>query len=285
MRLAIALCALLMAMPPDPLSAETGDAPPRSTIDPSTFKLTFADEFDTLEVGRRRYPGKRWTSGLPYNGDFGKAYFLPNPRRKAPFLIENGVLIIEAKRTWSGRWESGLLSSVDGTYKGFFQKFGYFEARIKMPSGAGTWPAFWLLGEGQGLDPFTAEIDIVEFYPGREKNFDTATHVWRAEESYEEKHHGDSFTFSVEKLSEKFNTYGALITPTDTIFYLNREEINRYPTFPEHHQPMFILLNLALENNADLDALPSPQRMYVDYVRVYDLPAAHLHDTEEPPAP
>ena len=41
-------------------------------------------------------------------------------------------------------------------------KYGYFEARLKLPKGKGTWPAFWMLP-----DPFTSwpdggEIDIME---------------------------------------------------------------------------------------------------------------------------
>lgn len=250
--------------------SSANDAAP-ATIDPSTLTLTFSDEFDELKIARRNKPGKKWTAGLPYRGDFGKAHFVGMPRAKFPFRTENGVLIIEAQRKWNGKWDSGLLSSVDRSYNGFAQQFGYFEARMKMPEGPGTWPAFWLLGIGQGLDGYTAEIDIVEFYPRREKNYDTAIHVWYPKGSGKSKHHAQKFTPPNEKFVDNFNTYGVLVTAAETVFYLNREEISRFPTPKELHQPMFILLNLALEKQTNLETLASPQKLFVDYVRVYAL--------------
>ena len=240
-------------------------------IDPSTMTLTFAEEFDALDVGRRNQPGRKWTAGLPYRGDFGRAQFVGKPRGNIPFRIENGVLIIEAQRKWNGKWESGLLSSVDGSYNGFSQKYGYFEARMKMPSGRGTWPAFWLLGTGQGLDNYTAEIDIIEFYPRRDKNYDTALRVFYGKGLGQNKKRVKKFALPNADLTKSFNTFGTLVTPEETSFYLNRTEISRFATFPEHRQPFYILLNLALEKQTDLDTLESPQRLYVDYVRVYAL--------------
>src|SRR5437899_11196665 len=46
----------------------------------------------------------------------------------------------------------------------FDQKYGRFEARIKIPRGIGMWPAFWMLGND--IDkmhwPQCGEIDIME---------------------------------------------------------------------------------------------------------------------------
>src|SRR5271157_1307387 len=44
---------------------------------------------------------------------------------------------------YNGKWRSGLLASADAWNGGFAQMYGYFEARIKLPKGPGTWPAFW----------------------------------------------------------------------------------------------------------------------------------------------
>lgn len=243
---------------------------PAQRIDPERLPLTFAEEFDTLELARRNKPGRKWTSGLPYSGDFGKAKFVSTPRKGFPFRLDDGVLVIEARRKWDGSWESGLLSSVDRSYNGFAQQFGYFEARMKMPTGKGTWPAFWMLGTGQGLDPFTAEIDVVEYYGGRPTFFEAVSHVWDWEKPDQHQHRTKRFAVTPEQMTEKFNTYGVLVGPEETVFFFNRQEIARFATFKEHHQPMYLLLNLALEPSTDLDQLPSPQRMYVDYVRVYE---------------
>jgi len=43
-------------------------------------------------------------------------------------------------------------------------KYGRFEARIKLPKGQGTWPAFWMMPEEShyGKWPLSGEIDIME---------------------------------------------------------------------------------------------------------------------------
>ncbi|MEO1171772.1 MAG: glycoside hydrolase family 16 protein, partial [Myxococcota bacterium] len=51
----------------------------------------------------------------------------------------------------------------------FDQRFGRFEASMKMPTGQGLWPAFWMLGADfpdVGW-PLTGEIDVIE-YSGNE---------------------------------------------------------------------------------------------------------------------
>lgn len=66
-----------------------------------------------------------------------------------PFKVRDGVLSIVASRTpsdlkevlFSNEYVSGVLT----TQKSFFQKYGFFEIRAKIPSGIGVWPAFWLL--------------------------------------------------------------------------------------------------------------------------------------------
>jgi beta-glucanase (GH16 family) len=46
----------------------------------------------------------------------------------------------------------------------FAQALGRFEARIKIPHGQGSWPAFWMLGDDidQAAWPTCGEIDIME---------------------------------------------------------------------------------------------------------------------------
>ena len=59
--------------------------------------------------------------------------------------IQNGILVITAKQeSFNG---SSYTSARIQTKDKFEQAYGRFEARIKLPSGQGIWPAFWLLGE------------------------------------------------------------------------------------------------------------------------------------------
>ena len=41
-------------------------------------------------------------------------------------------------------------------------KYGYFEARLKLPTGKGTWPAFWMMPKNYTAWPDDGEIDIME---------------------------------------------------------------------------------------------------------------------------
>jgi len=68
--------------------------------------------------------------------------------------VANGVLAMKVDRRSTG-WYADLID----TKTTFSQKYGYFEARIKIPKGAGLWPAFWLYGAPNGS---AAEIDTME---------------------------------------------------------------------------------------------------------------------------
>ena len=83
----------------------------------------------------------------------------------------NGVLVIHP------RFRKGYKSSQDDTFdfvsgrintRGKFEfKCGLIEARIKLPLGAGLWPAFWTLGT-EGPWPCCGELDIMEYVGERD---------------------------------------------------------------------------------------------------------------------
>jgi beta-glucanase (GH16 family) len=80
---------------------------------------------------------------------------------------ENGNLVIEAiqeKFTGPDGVERNYTSGRLKTAGKFSQQYGRFEARIKIPSGKGIWPAFWLLGDDIATAgwPACGEIDIME---------------------------------------------------------------------------------------------------------------------------
>ena len=107
-----------------------------------------------------------------------------------PFVVEDGILSIEARKGSDGKWRSGLLSSNDPDGRGFAQRYGYFEMRAKLPTGPGVWPAFWLIGD---RDPSTrVEIDVLEYYGIKPDRFFSTVHVWRKPEM------ADTQTFQME---------------------------------------------------------------------------------------
>jgi beta-glucanase (GH16 family) len=76
----------------------------------------------------------------------------------------NGSLVIKAVfhagYTSNQQKQYDFLSGRVNTRSKFEFTYGTISARIKMPAGAGLWPAFWALGEGKWPD--TGEIDMME---------------------------------------------------------------------------------------------------------------------------
>jgi beta-glucanase (GH16 family) len=246
------------------VSAERGIEKVRE-LELSGFKLTFDENFDSLDVSAWG-PGTRWIAHTPWNGDFGEAQFV-NPSPGFPFTVKDGILHIEARRGDDGIWRSGLLASTDPKGNGFSQQFGYFEMRAKLPEGAGLWPAFWLVANKD--EDTSAEIDIVEHYGKFPDMYESVVHVWKKTPR------GRSYQALLRHqvppglLYQDFHLYGASVEADWTVFYLDRREVGRTPTPPEHHKAMFILLNLAMGAGWPIDETPNPSFMLVDYVRAY----------------
>lgn len=76
--------------------------------------------------------------------------------------IKDGHLNIHCFKASDGKIYSGRVYAKVST--GW--KYGYFEARIKLPSGKGTWPAFWMMPVNNDWStnpwPMCGEIDIME---------------------------------------------------------------------------------------------------------------------------
>lgn len=68
--------------------------------------------------------------------------------------VSGGYLRMSVAKRANG-WYTDLID----TKTTWTQKYGYFEARLKIPKGTGLWPAFWLYYNGNGTE---AEIDTME---------------------------------------------------------------------------------------------------------------------------
>lgn len=189
--------------------------------------------------------------------------------------IENGMLKITAiKESYNG----SAYTSARITTKGkFAQKYGRFEARMKMPYGKGMWPAFWLLGENSDavVWPQCGEIDIME-YRGQEPSttngtvhgpgYSGASAITKLYTLPNDRFDTDFHIFGIEWGENYINFY------VDDVLYnqITPEKVSGQWVFD---QPFYIIINLAVGGNyvgSPNNQTVFPQSMLIDYVRVYN---------------
>lgn len=120
------------------------------------YKLVWSDEFDGTSLNT-----DNWT--IEVNGAGGGNQELQYySDRQENIRVEDGNLVLQLrKEKYKERdYTSGRINSKN---KKFF-KYGKIESRICFPSGGGTWPAFWMMGNDHGQVgwPKCGEIDIIE---------------------------------------------------------------------------------------------------------------------------
>ena len=257
------------------------------------WRLVWQDEFGG-SAGTPPDPAK-WKAETG-NGDSGWGngeleYYCPPGSSAAPcdarspnaYRDGRGRLVLRAVRTSSGAWTSARLKT-DGLFS--FQ-YGRVEARLRLPVGAGLWPAFWMLGvdiSSAGW-PACGELDIMENVPagvprglGPGKILSTIHGPgYSGDAGISRKY---SFPLSG-RVDEGFHVYGMLWSPGRVAFYVDDWRKPFAALTPAElpqgaawvfDKPQFLLLNLAVGGQwpgAPDAATPDPARMLVDYVRVY----------------
>lgn len=131
-------------------------------------------------------------------------------------------------------------------------QYGYIEARIKMPSGEGNWPAFWMLGTdipNVGW-PVSGEIDIAE-QGGHQPTRNSAAIHYAATPTGGHLYEYDDIWGSVD-LSADFHTYGIAWKPNQVTFFIDRQAFwtitpasLRSQYWPVN-KPYFLILNNAI---------------------------------------
>lgn len=191
-------------------------------------------------------------------------------------LDGNGNLVISAVNT-SGTWTSARM--ITHNIENF--QYGRIEARMKLPMGAGVWPAFWLLGSNFNTSvwPLCGETDIMEWVPqyGPSKTSSTIHGPFSGGDGV-----GSQYTFPnggrVDDAS--FHTYGVIWSPNSAQFYRD-DPSTPYFTITKatdisgdwvFNHTFFIIMNLAMGGyfpGYTDNTTPNPSVVTVDYVRVY----------------
>jgi beta-glucanase (GH16 family) len=158
-------------------------------------------------------------------------------------------------------------------------QYGRIEARIKMPQGVGTWPAFWMLG-GDLLDgvpwPECGEIDIMEF---RGDIPDRSTSAIHGPTTPPGSGLGAAF-LSYDSLSNGYHTYAIEWKKNSITFIVDGRVTGTYSSADTgsrgwvYNQKFFLILNLAMGGTYAgeyIDPMVNQAQLHVDYIRFYSV--------------
>ncbi|KAA3623850.1 MAG: glycoside hydrolase family 16 protein [Bacteroidetes bacterium] len=242
-----------------------------NVIEDRNWQLVWEDDFEGPEG--QLPDATKWTYDIGTDwGNFQLEYDTDRPENVS--LDGEGNLVITARReSYSG---SAFTSARITTAGLFEQAYGRFEAKIKMPTGPGIWPAFWLLGANiDQVDwPQCGEIDIME-YRGQEPNvihgtlhgpgYSKGESITKSYGFTNDRFDKDFHVFAVEWVEEYIDFY------VDDFLYqrIRPDDVTGEWVF-DHS--FYIILNVAVGGNYvgfPTDDTPFPTSMVVDWVRVY----------------
>lgn len=293
------------------------------------FELVFSDEFN----GNALNP-YRWHTQLRWDGEFnGERYeyrvvngedqfyvniFSSDQEHKEkivpqynPFQFDGSRLAIRAtknplktnnsKRTYGSLSEMSsqqdFLSGAIATHDKFSQKYGYFEARIKIPSHEGTFPAFWLFHNKRAWEGTQrTEIDIMEnlghapwYIYNSAHYFKNVTSSYFGDANFLKPQPNGQIYTGID-YSQNYHVYAVKWEPGRVTWYIDDQQVSVLENNEINYEELYVKLNLAIGGDwtnfpanagglgraanehfptqSDLNNFADPA-LEIDYVRVY----------------
>jgi hypothetical protein len=242
---------------------------------PAGYNLIWQDEFNDARVGgKAALPNtSEWwyeTGAGGWGNNELQNYIAAVSGIDTCAKINDGALRITAKKVGSQVLSVRMNTSKSWTY-------GYFEARLKLPVGKGTWPAFWMMPKNFTAWPDDGEIDIMEEVGYRPNYVSSSIHckayyhsigTQKTAEKYVATAQSEFHVYAVEWTADFVKGY---IDGVKYFEFLN-DHANNKNTWP-FYTPFYLKLNLAWGGNwggaqgVDESALPTTYE--IDYVRVF----------------
>jgi beta-glucanase (GH16 family) len=273
----------------DDLATDDKDPTPDDKDDKlEGLTLVWSDEFDGTELDRSKW-GFQIGVRDEYHGKLGNTWYWGNNElqyyTEDSVSVADGVLTITASRRDYEGMEYTSARILTRDLASF--TYGYFEARIKLPTVQGMWPAFWMMPQPSGTTSTkneyggwsaSGEIDIMEAKGrianevGNALHYGGSPHVYSAD--------GQKLDTPI----SEWHTYGLEWTPDCITWYVDGEVAfkvtsNQWWTSASNDEtapfdkPFYLILNLAVGGNYDGGIKPPEDfesaEMIVDYVRVY----------------
>jgi beta-glucanase (GH16 family) len=232
----------------DPANAKGNEQLP-----PAGYRLAWSDEFDGSVVDTNKWnfrTGPRiWSMQKPEN-----------------VKVENGLMKIILKKEKAGTMEytaGGLISK-----KAF--KYGYYEARFRVPPTKGWHTSFWMMWNGgRNDDEPMQEVDVCENDSIDTGSYTVNLHRWKP------KPHKGFYTKRVRTpdLSADFHVWGCEFTAEKLTFYFDGKpvhvmEATVIPHGEQHIWLTSVAANLGKTDKVDESRLPLTADY--DWVRFYE---------------
>lgn len=239
-----------------------------------SWELLWNDEFDYIGLPDTTH----WSYDVGGHG-WGNAedqYYTEDRSKNA--RVDGDHLVIEArKESYGGKnYTSARLVS---KHKGDWT-YGRIEVRAQLPSGRGTWPAIWMLPTrsyyGNRGWPDTGEIDIMEhvgYNPGHiyaTIHTDAYNHM-RGTQKGGSTHISDA-SDELHVYSVEWTPYKLSFSVDGTRFWTYSKGLNNWQGWPfdrDFHLVMNIAIGGSWGGAQGIDDSIFPQKMLIDYVRVY----------------
>lgn len=241
------------------------------------WQLVWEDNFDG--PANQSPDGTKWNFDIgrgPGNDGWGnqELQYYTNRPENASLDGDGNLAIVSRSESFAG---APFTSARINTKGKFDYSYGRFEARIKIPSGPGIWPAFWLLGSN--IDevswPQCGEIDIMESRGNQPHEIQGTVHGpgYSAGASISK-----AFVYEQSRFDTDFHIYAIEWGPDYIYHYVDDnlyQEITPEDVTGEwvYDHDFHIILNVAVGGNYvgfPTAGTPFPTTMLVDYVRVYE---------------
>ncbi len=265
---------------------------PDPDADKEGYRLVWRDEFNGASLDTAKWGYQTGIKDI-YGSSVGPDYWgnseLQYYTEDAVSVADGSLKITATKQQQGDRpYTSGRILTRD---KASFT-YGYFEARMKTPTGSGMWPAFWMLPQPSspanseneyGGWPANGEIDIMEAKGRLENKVDTTLHFGKAWDAHDyvtkettlSSNTDEWHTYAVDWTADAISWFvdGQKVLTVTKDRWWSQDVSNQGKSQP-FDKPFYIIFNLAVGGMYDSynqpDASFTSAAMYVDYVRVYE---------------
>ena len=278
---------------PDSTSASTNNDYYNPSTNNGSWVLAWSDEFNLADYSRP--DSAKWNIEDRDGPSCGTSELEYLTTRSANSYIINGTLVMKAyKENYSDH--SFTSSRLNTKGKATFH-FGKVVARIQLPFGYGTWPAFWMMGTNLSLSndyywnysyvtwPNNGEIDIME---NRGSEPTISSGALHGPGYYSGSCKTANYTLSAGTFTNSFHYFEIIWTTNDAIkwyvdgsLFLTVTKTSITGTYGASawpfDNPFFILLDFAIGGMFYGDPPPTisqitatfPQYMFIDWIRYY----------------